>query len=88
MALIGMGATLAGAMRSPFTSIVFAFELTHDTAALLPLLLACTVAHTLSTLLLKRSILTEKVARHGFHVCREYAVEPLEALLVARSDAA
>jgi CBS domain-containing protein len=31
---------------------------------------------------LKRSILTEKVARRGFHVMREYAVDPLEALFV------
>ena len=81
-ALIGLGATLAGVMRSPFTSIVFAFELTHDIGALAPLLAACTVAHTISALALKRSILTEKVARRGFHVVREYAVEPLEALLV------
>ena len=81
-ALMGMAATMAGVTRSPFTSVVFAFELTRDTGALLPLLLACTVAHGLSTLVLRRSILTEKVARRGFHVVREYGVEPLEALLV------
>ncbi len=81
-ALIGMAATLAGVTRSPFTSVIFAFELTRDTGSLLPLLLACTLAHALSSLVLKRSILTEKVARRGFHVVREYAVDPLEALLV------
>lgn len=81
-ALMGMAATLAGVTRSPLTAIVFAFELTHDTGALLPLLVACGIAHLLSTLVLKRSILTEKVARRGFHVVREYQVEPLEALFV------
>jgi CIC family chloride channel protein len=31
-------------------------------------------------LVLKRSILTEKVARRAFHVSREYAIDPLEIL--------
>jgi len=81
-ALLGMAATLAGVTRSPFTAIVFSFELTHDTGSLLPLLVACSIAHLISTLVLKRSILTEKVARRGFHVVREYQVEPLEAVFV------
>lgn len=81
-ALLGMAGAMAGVMRSPFTSIVFALELTHNVAALLPLLLACTVAHLISVLTLSRSILTEKVARRGYHVLREYEVDPLHALLV------
>ncbi len=80
--LIGMAAALAGVTRSPFTGVIFALELTHDQNALLPLLVACTAAHAISVLALKRSILTEKVARRGFHVMREYAVDPLEALFV------
>lgn len=81
-ALIGLAAALGGVMRSPFTAIVFAFELTHDQNSLLALLVAATVAHLVSVLILKRSILTEKVARRGFHVMREYAVDPLEAAFV------
>jgi CIC family chloride channel protein len=81
-ALIGMSGSLGGVTRSPFTAIVFAFELTHDANSLLALLVAATVAHLVSVLILKRSILTEKVARRGFHVMREYAVEPLEATFV------
>jgi chloride channel protein, CIC family len=81
-ALLGMAGAMAGVMRSPFTSIVFALELTHDVDALLPLLVVCTVAHLASVLTLKRSILTEKVARRGYHVVREYEVDPLHALLV------
>ncbi|MBA3806871.1 MAG: chloride channel protein [Solirubrobacterales bacterium] len=81
-ALLGMAAALAGVTRSPFTSIVFALELTHDVNALLALLVACTIAHLVSVLTLKRSILTEKVARRGYHVTREYDVDPLHALLV------
>ena len=81
-ALIGLAGALAGVTRSPFTAIVFAFELTHDQNSLLALLIAATVAHLVSVLVLKRSILTEKVARRGFHVMREYGVDPLEATFV------
>ena len=73
---------MAGVMRSPFTSIVFALELTHNVNALLALLVACTIAHLVSVLTLKRSILTEKIARRGYHVTREYEIDPLHALLV------
>jgi len=69
-------------MRSPFTSIVFAFELTHDANVFLPLLVGSVIAHAFTVLTLKRSILTEKVARRGYHLSREYAVDPLEILFV------
>jgi CBS domain-containing protein len=69
-------------MRAPFTSIVFAFELTHDANVFLPLLVGSVIAHAFTVLTLKRSILTEKVARRGYHLSREYAVDPLEILFV------
>ncbi|MHB1536919.1 MAG: chloride channel protein [Solirubrobacteraceae bacterium] len=81
-ALIGLAGALAGVTRSPFTAIVFAFELTYDENSLLALLVVACVSHLVSVLILKRSILTEKVARRGFHVMREYAVDPLEATFV------
>jgi len=80
--LVSMGAILGGTMRSPLTGVVFALELTHDVNMLLPLLLAAVVAHGFTVLTLRRSILTEKVARRGFHLSREYAVDPLEILFV------
>ena len=80
--LISMGAILGGTMRSPFTGVVFAVELTHDVNMLLPLLIAVTIAHTTTVLALRRSILTEKVARRGYHLTREYSVDPLEILVV------
>ena len=79
--LVSMGAILGGTMRSPFTSIVFAFELTHDANVFLPLLVGSVIAHAFTVLTLRRSILTEKVARRGYHLSREYAVDPLEILL-------
>jgi CBS domain-containing protein len=69
-------------MRSPLTGVVFALELTHDINMVLPLLVAVTIAHGFTVLALRRSILTEKIARRGFHLSREYAVDPLEILFV------
>ena len=57
-------------MRSPLTGVVFALELTHDVNMLLPLLLAVTIAHGFTVLVLRRSILTEKVSRRGYHLSR------------------
>jgi CBS domain-containing protein len=80
--LISMGATLGGTMRSPFTGVIFVVELTHDVNVLLPLLVATVIAHTFTVLTLKRSILTEKISRRGYHLSREYSIDPLEILFV------
>jgi H+/Cl- antiporter ClcA len=80
--LVSMGAVLGGMMRSPLTAVIFSFELTHDVNVLLPLLVASAFAHGISVLTMRRSILTEKVARRGYHLSREYAVDPLEILFV------
>ena len=82
-ALIGMAAMMAGTMRSPLTSIIFAIELTHNLGGLLRLATACAMAHATMVLLLRRSILTEKVARRGHHVSREYIIDPFETMRVS-----
>jgi CBS domain-containing protein len=76
-ATLGMAAMMGGTMRSPLTAIVFTLELTHDLNLLTGLLVSCIAAHALTVLLLRRSILTEKVARRGYHITREYAIDPL-----------
>jgi CIC family chloride channel protein len=80
--LVSMAAILGGTMRSPMTAILFAVEITHDWDAALPLAIAVAVAHTFTVLTLRRSILTEKVSRRGFHLTREYSIDPLEVLFV------
>jgi CBS domain-containing protein len=77
-----MAAMMGGTMRSPLTSMIFVLELTHDLNVLPGLLLACIAADAVTILLLRRSILTEKVARHGHHILREYTVDPFELLRV------
>lgn len=76
--LVCMAATLGATLGAPLTAIVFAFGLTHDVNALLPLLAATLVAHGFATVVMKRSIMTEKIARRGYHIYREYGVDPLE----------
>jgi H+/Cl- antiporter ClcA len=82
-ALVGIAGVLGGVMRSPLTGVAFALELTHRYDALLPLLISATAAFACSVLILRRSVLTEKIARRGVHVSRDYSVDPLEMLLVA-----
>ncbi len=76
-AMISMAAMMGGTMRSPLTAVIFLLELTHDINLLGGLLIACVAAHAVTVLVMRRSILTEKVARRGHHVLREYTVNPL-----------
>src|SRR5262249_1088665 len=80
--LISMGAILGGTMRSPFTGVIFTLDLTHDVNGLFALLVTSVLAHGFTVLTLRRSILTEKVSRRGYHLSREYAIDPLEILFV------
>jgi CIC family chloride channel protein len=80
--LVSMGAVLGGTMRSPFTGVIFSLELTHDVNALFPLLIAALFSEFVTVFTMKRSILTEKVARRGVHVAREYSVDVLELIPV------
>jgi H+/Cl- antiporter ClcA len=82
-ALLGMGAMLSGALGVPLTAILFSLELTHALPALLPLALACTASYLVTSLIMPRSILTEKLSRRGYHLSREYGVDPLEMVSVA-----
>ena len=80
--MVSMAATLGVTMRSPFTGVIFALELTHDYGMMLPVFVAVIASYAFTVLVMKRSILTEKVARRGFHLSREYTVDPLEILFV------
>lgn len=77
-AMIGMAGIMGGTMRSPLTGMVFMLELTHDMNALPGLLLGSVAALCVTVLLLRRSILTEKLARRGQHIAREYSVDVFE----------
>ncbi len=77
-ALIGMAAMMGGTMRSPLTAMVFAVELTRDFNLFPALMIGSVAALGVTVLLMKRSILTEKLARRGQHITREYSIDHFE----------
>jgi H+/Cl- antiporter ClcA len=81
-ALVGMAAIFAGSSRALLTAVVFAFETTRQPACLLPLLGGCTAAYLVSALLMRNTIMTEKIARRGVKVPSEYAADYLEQVSV------
>jgi H+/Cl- antiporter ClcA/CBS domain-containing protein len=81
-AMVGMSAMMGGTMRSPLTATIFVLELTHDFSALPALLVGTVAALCVTVLLMKRSILTEKLARRGQHIAREYSVDLFELMRV------
>ena len=83
-AMIGMAGVMSGTMRAPMTGALFAAELTNHLSALPETIAAGAAAHAISVLVMKRSILTEKIARRGRHILREYTVDALEFLLAGQ----
>jgi len=81
-ALVGMAAVFGAAARAPFTFIIFAFELTRDYDAVLPLMLVVAIAHFVALLFMENSILTEKLARRGRKVHQEYEVDVFQQVTV------
>jgi H+/Cl- antiporter ClcA/CBS domain-containing protein len=83
-AMVGMAGIMSGVMRAPMTAALFAAELTNHLSALPETIAAGASAYAISVLVMKRSILTEKIARRGRHVLREYTVDALEFLLAGQ----
>ena len=77
-ALLGMAGMMGGTMRAPLTATFFVIELTGDLHLLLPLFTTTVAAFAVTVLLLRRSMLTEKIARRGRHITREYGTDPFE----------
>jgi CBS domain-containing protein len=77
-----MSSVLAAAIGAPLTAAMLAVELTHNGGLMLPVLLGCVVSYAVGVLLQPRSILTERLSRRGFHLSREYGVDPLETVMV------
>ena len=71
--LIGMAASIAGASRALFISVVFAMEITGQFDCLLPLMVGCTTAFIVSALIMGNTIMTERLVRRGHYVPSEYA---------------
>ncbi|MEO8044465.1 MAG: chloride channel protein [Spartobacteria bacterium] len=81
-AMVAMAGMMGGTMRSPLTGMFFMLELTADYNALPALLCGSVAALAVTVLLMRRSILTEKLARRGQHIAREYSVDLFELMRV------
>ncbi len=81
-ALLAMAAVLGGTLRCPLTATVFAIELTGDLLVMPAVLIACVASFAVTVLLMRRSILTERLARRGQHLTYEYTVDPFEVMRV------
>ncbi|MCC7394666.1 MAG: chloride channel protein [Sphingomonadaceae bacterium] len=79
-AMIGMAGIMSGAMRAPMTGAIFAVELTGQYHAIPSTIAAAAAAYAVSVLVMRRSILTEKIARRGRHILQEYSVDPLDLM--------
>jgi len=82
-ALIAMAAVLGGTLRCPLTATVFAIELTGDLRLMPAVLVACVASFAVTVLIMRRSILTERLARRGRHLTYEYTVDPFEVTRVS-----
>jgi H+/Cl- antiporter ClcA len=81
-ALVGMASMFAGASRAALASVVFAFETTRQPIGLLPLLGGCTASYLISGLLMRNTIMTEKIVRRGLRVASDYTADFLDQVLV------
>ena len=82
-ALVAMSAVLGGTMRAPLTATIFAVELTGDLHVMPAVLAACAASFATTVLIMRRSILTERLARRGQHLSYEYSVDPFEVMRVS-----
>jgi CBS domain-containing protein len=81
-ALVAMGAVFGAAANATFAFIIFAFEITRDYNAVLPLMLVCVVASGIARRYMRASIMTEKLVRRGLRVHQEYEADVFQQVTV------
>jgi chloride channel protein, CIC family len=82
-ALVAMGAVFGAAARATFAFIVFAFEITRDYNAILPLMLVSVIADLIALRYLPNSIMTEKLTRRGMVIPEAYEAAVLQGVRVS-----
>ncbi len=82
-ALVAMAAVFGAASRATFAFIIFAFEITRDYNAILPLMLVSVIADLIALRLMRNSIMTEKLTRRGLRIPQEYEADILKQITVA-----
>jgi CIC family chloride channel protein len=67
-ALVGMGAAFAGIVRAPMTSVIMIFEVTHDYAVIVPLMIANLVSFYISREFQREPIYDVLAMQDGIHL--------------------
>lgn len=81
-AVAGMAAVFGTAARAPFTSIVFALEVTKDFQGVIPVVVTVVIAELVGEVLMEDSIMTERLAGRGLRVRHFYEYNPLRQVRV------
>ena len=81
-AIAGMAAVFGTASRAPFTSIVFALEVTRDYQGVLPIIVTVVIAELVGEALMEDSIMTERLAKRGLRVRHIYEYNPLRQVRI------
>ena len=81
--VVAMSGLFSAAARAPLTSFLFAFELTGDYKAILPLMIGCMVADVVARSLSEESIMTERLVKRGLRVDQGYEARLLNLLPVS-----
>jgi H+/Cl- antiporter ClcA len=82
-AIAAMAAVFGTASRAPFTSIVFALEVTQAYQGVLPVIVTVVIAELVGEYLMTDSIMTEKLTRRGLRVRHIYEFNPLRQTRVS-----
>jgi chloride channel protein, CIC family len=81
-ALVGMGASFAGLLRSPIAAVLITIELTSDYALVVPLMLAVSLAIAVSRRISPISIVEQQMIDEGY-IEGQHSGDPLAALRAA-----
>lgn len=79
-ALVGMGGFLAAATHAPMTAIFLIFEMTHEYAVILPIMVCCVIGYTVSRYFQRDSIDTLELARRGIRLEEGREVSVLQSI--------
>ena len=84
-ALVGMGAVVAAALDAPMTGILMVWEMTDNSAIMLPLMLAVVVSHFVARRLEGDSLYSGWLRRQGEHIVHGTDRDVLASLRVAEA---
>ncbi|HEX8731821.1 MAG TPA: chloride channel protein [Ktedonobacterales bacterium] len=75
--IVAMSGLFSAAARAPLTSFLFAYELTGQSQAIVPLMIGCMVAEVTARALMRESVMTERLSRRGVRISQDLEADHL-----------